>query len=109
MWTDINKRYFEGVLPPAEAVELRYVPDNAEGFAFDGRYERAATSRKEGEEGKWVVEINEGLRGFLGPTYLALAHEAVHVKLGLDVDHKAASWNREIRRLTGKGLLRRVF
>lgn len=106
MWSDINKRYHGRSLPAARDMTFRFVADNAKGDHLDGRHERGSTSCT---NGRWSIEINEGLQGFPPDTYLALAHESVHVKLGLDKDHRSKEWKAEVRRLTGKGLLGRVF
>lgn len=106
MWGDINRRYFSSTLPGAREVSLKWVANNAEGAHLDSRHERASTNLV---EGKWFVELNEGLKEFQEMAYLALVHEAAHMKIGLEHDHRSAEWKKEIRRLTGLGLLGRVF
>lgn len=106
MWSDLNRRYFSNSLPSAREVSIRWVANNAEGSHLDSRHERGCTALV---EGKWTVEINEGLREFPEAAYLSLVHEAVHMKIGLEHDHRSAEWKKEVRRISGMGLLGRVF
>jgi len=108
-YSDISRRYFGGTLPECT---LRYVEPSGEGAFVDTRGECAAVQRE--EDGAFSMEVDAGLERYSDLRYLVLAHECLHLALAVSgvenwTSHKTKEWNTGLRRLTGAGLLRRVF
>lgn len=109
-YNDISRRYFGGTLPECA---LRYVEPSGEGSFVDTRGECAAVAQDE-LTGAFTMEVDGGLERYPDLRYLVLAHECLHLSLakaGVEnwTSHKSKEWNTGVRRLTGAGLLRRVF
>lgn len=104
-YLDVNKRYFNSGLPLD--VEFRVVEDWGEGRAIDTRNTLACVYAR--EEGGFVVEIMASLEPLRCFHILTIAHEAVHIRIGLEKDHRSKEWKAEVRRLTGLGLFQREF
>ena len=107
MYNDINKRYFGGSLPPVEAVRFQWVEDFGESDWLDGRQEEASVVNLDGQ---WTISLNAVFRDakLTRQLYFTMVHECLHIAHP-DAEHGDKVWNREIRRLSGLGLLRRVF
>ena len=103
MYNDINRRYFDGELP--SNVEFKFIEDMSEVDYIDTRKDEAATIKP---LDVWIIYLNVGLKSFLKHLYMTIAHEAIHVRYP-NCNHGDKVWNREVRRLQGLGLLRRVF
>ncbi len=109
-WGELNRKYFEGRLPPAEEISFKWIADGAgEGASIRTSHELASTCKV---EGKWLIELNDVLRASPRFLLLMLAHEAIHVLLGVNSNspsHNSAAWNREVRRLNGVNLLAKLL
>jgi hypothetical protein len=103
IYNDISRRYFDGELPTN--IEFKIVEDLSEVDYIDTRIDEAATIKP---LDTWIIYINAGLLRFLKHLYLTIAHECIHVRYP-NCNHGDKVWNREVRRLQGLGLFRRLF
>lgn len=105
IYEEVNKDYFNGGLPLD--VEFRIIENWGAGRAIDTRHDAACVSDK--SEGGFLVEVNRGIVEFKRFLRMTIAHEAVHLRIGLLKDHRSKEWKAEVRRLQGLGLLLEVF
>lgn len=105
IYTDLNKRFFNGGLPGD--VEFRIVEDWASGKEIDTRHDAACVSEK--TEGGFLVEINVSILAFRKFLRMVVMHEAIHLRVGLLKDHRSKEWKAEVRRITGQGFFLGVF
>lgn len=108
MYNEINRRYFSGELP--ENVSFIWVEDYGLGEHLDARCEEASVVIPEDPKDEWVVSLNAVFRdpSMRLPLYTAIIHECIHIHQP-ECNHGDKVWNREIRRLAGLGLLRRIL
>lgn len=109
-WNELNERFFEGRLPSTDDVQFKWIADgDGEGEAIRTSEDLACTSKT---EGKWLIELNDVLKSSPKLMMFMLAHEAIHVILGItsaSPSHGSAAWNREVRRLNGRNLLGKLL
>lgn len=104
-YRDLRRRYFTDSVP--ERIAIRLVENKGEGAFLDARCELGAVTQE--PDGSWVMELDVLLTNWPVLMYLVIAHEMVHIKIGMEERHGSKAWNREARRLQGAGLMRRVF
>lgn len=99
LYEKLNKRFFNGGLPTD--VEFKVIEDWSQGRDIDTRHDMACVNEKVG--GGFLIEVNAGIVDFPKVLTQVIAHEAIHLRIGLAKDHKSKEWKSEVRRITGLG------